>query len=46
MKVFLMLAGMAIVMTGTGKAEPVLLSTYADANGVIDVVRVDDAGGP
>jgi hypothetical protein len=37
MKRFLILAGAAIAMTGIAKADPVPLSSYADANGFIDV---------
>lgn len=37
MKTFLMIAGIAVAMIGVAKADPVDLSTYADANGFIDV---------
>jgi HdeA/HdeB family len=37
MRKFLMLGSVAMAMTGVAKAEPVELSTYADANGFIDV---------
>jgi hypothetical protein len=37
MKKFLVLASVATAMTGAAKADPVPLSSYADANGFIDV---------
>jgi hypothetical protein len=37
MKKFLVLASVAMAMTGAAKADPVDLSAYADANGFIDV---------
>jgi HdeA/HdeB family len=37
MQRFLVLAGIALAMTGAAKADPVDLSAYADANGFIDV---------
>src|SRR5579863_5656020 len=37
MRKFLLLAGMTVAMTGLAKADPVPLSSYADANGFIDV---------
>ena len=38
MKTFLLITGVAMMaLTGAAKADPVDLSTYADANGFIDV---------
>jgi len=37
MRKFLLLASMALAVSGSAKADPVSLSAYADANGFIDV---------